>query len=257
MEQDIIANKSLGQHWLVDIPTLDEIVELADIKKTDVIVEIGPGTGNLTTRLVEHAKKVIAVELDNNLVKQLIKLKISNLEIYHKDILSFDFESLPKDYKIVANIPYYLTSRLIRVISESSNPPIQAILLVQKEIADRLTAIPPNMSILTLTAQYFWEVKNEIFVPSHYFDPAPKVDSSVVSLRRRKQLPLDNNQQERLFRIIKIAFRSKRKTLLNNLSSGLNMDKNVLSVKLQKLGIAPSLRAQNLDFKEWVKLLGL
>ncbi len=249
----ISPKKSLGQHWLTDKKSLENIINLAGINKTDTVLEIGPGTGELTKLLSAQAKQIIAVELDSKLVEHLIKLKLPNLIIENINILNFNFEKA-KDYKLVANIPYYLTGKIIRLISETSNRPKLAVLLVQKEIADKLTATAGNLSILGLTCQYFWQVKKGPIITADKFDPPPKVNSQIVKLT--PIIPtLSNEKQKALFRLIRIGFSSKRKTLLNNLSSGYRVDKQTIESVLSLASIDKNRRAQTLSANEWISVL--
>ena len=154
------AKKSLGQHWLADQGILEAITDLADISSEDMVLEIGPGTGKLTKLLSAKANKVIAIELDNSLVIKLTALNLFNVQIVNEDVLNYDLSGLG-NYKLVANIPYYLTGKIIKLISETTNKPELAVLLVQKEIADRLAALPGDMSILGLTCQFYWDVQKD------------------------------------------------------------------------------------------------
>ena len=211
--------KSLGQHWLNDDALLEDIADQADLNPGDSVLEIGPGPGGLTAKLITRAKDVVAVEVDKALIEQL-KVKfnhVSNLKLVNADIRSFDLNDLPKGYKVVANIPYYLTSYLIRLLSEADNPPSLCVLLVQKEVAHRLAAIPGNMSILSITAQIYWQVDLGLIVPAEFFTPPPKVDSQVVKLTRRKESLVPDELRERLFSLVKAGFSQKRKKLANTL----------------------------------------
>src|SRR3984885_5403895 len=169
-----LPKKSLGQHWLEDETALQAMVETAEITSEETVLEIGPGQGALTKLLTEKAVRVIAVELDKSLADNLAPAL--NLEVINQDILRFDFSQLPPNYKLVANIPYYLTSNLIRVISETPNPPAIAAILVQKEVAQRVAAAPGAMSLLSVTAQFYWQVYLGREVAAKLFTPAPKVD---------------------------------------------------------------------------------
>jgi 16S rRNA (adenine1518-N6/adenine1519-N6)-dimethyltransferase len=246
--------KSLGQHWLIDELSLEAIRDLADLQPTDTVLEIGPGTGNLTKLLAVRAQKVTAVELDATLARNLTKLNLANLEIINQDILAFNFDTAPSGYKIVANIPYYLTSKLIRVISETANPPKLAILLVQKEIAERITAVPGDLSILGVTCQYFWDAQKGPLVTADKFDPPPKVDSQVIRLTPKAKLSLSETEQEQLFKLVRIGFAAKRKTILNNLSSGYQIDKPKALEILEGVDIQPTVRPQNISLEQWVRL---
>lgn len=246
------AKKSLGQHWLHDIDVLEDIAACADINGTDTVLEIGPGLGTLTQVLVKQAKHVVAVEFDEILAGRLPQeVPVSNLEGITQDILSLDFTKLPAGYKLVANIPYYLTSNLIRVISETPNPPSVAVLLVQKEVAERVAAEPGSTSILSITAQFFWEVSLGNIVPSELFTPAPKVDSQILILNRRPKSNLSDSDIKQFFKLVKAGFSQRRKTLLNSLSGGLGISKEEVKQKCEAASIDPSRRAQTLTMAEW------
>ena len=246
------AKKSLGQHWLHDIDVLEDIAGCADITKDDTVLEIGPGLGTLTRVLVKQAKQVVAVEFDEILAGRLPQeLPATNLEVITEDILSFDFTKMPTGYKLVANIPYYLTSNLIRVISETPNPPSVAVLLVQKEVAERVAVVPGSTSILSITAQFFWEVSLGNIVPAELFTPPPKVDSQILILDRRPKSDLTEADINKLFQLVKAGFSQRRKTLLNSLSGGLGVSKDEVRSKCDAAGIDPSRRAQTLTMAEW------
>lgn len=252
--EKIQPRKSLGQHWLNDQYSLNQICDYAELSKNDTVLEVGPGTGNLTTLLLNKAKNVIAVELDENLVSRLEQKRLQNLEIVNQDILQFNFNEVVKDFKIVANIPYYLTGKLIRQISETENRPSLAVLLVQKEIAERMSAKPGDMSVLGIISQFFWEVQKGIIITPDKFDPPPKVDSQVVILKAKKVEELNIDNQQQFFKLIRIGFISKRKTILNNLSAIENVDKNQLRIKLEENGINPDSRPQSFSLEDWHKL---
>jgi len=246
--------KSLGQHWLNDDATLQAIVDAASVSGPDHVLEIGPGAGTLTTKLVTRAAMVTAVEFDSQLAARLPqRVPAKNLTVIHQDILKFDLTSLPPDYKVVANIPYYLTSNLIRTLSESSNQPAMAVLLIQKEVAERVAAGPGQMSLLSVTAQFYWEVSLGIAVPAHLFTPPPKVDSLVLILKRRPS-PLFDTDAKAYFRIVKAGFSNRRKTLHNSLSAGLHLGKPEITELLDTAGIDGKLRPQNLTLEQWYEL---
>jgi 16S rRNA (adenine1518-N6/adenine1519-N6)-dimethyltransferase len=249
-----LAKKSLGQHWLYDQASLEAMGVAADVKASDVILEIGPGLGTLTELLVKRAERVIAVEFDEKLAAGLPqKIPADNLSVIQQDILNFDFTSLPHGYKIVANIPYYLTSHLIRVISETPNPPQIAVLLVQKEVAQRVAAQPGDMSLLSVTAQFYWQVSIAMEVSRRLFTPPPKVDSQILVLERRMSL-LPEVDTKDFFRLVKAGFSQRRKTLLNSLGGGLHRSRDEVQAICLAASIDPKRRAQTLSLDEWCAL---
>lgn len=255
MPDNPITKKSLGQHWLTDSQILKSIADCGDLSKNDTVLEIGPGLGTLTSFLVKSAKNVVAVEFDRELAKDLPRrVPVDNLVVVNKDILQFDFGTLPPNYKIVANIPYYLTSHLIRILSESSNPPSTAILLIQKELAERINATAGEMSLLSVTAQYYWHTQLGRVVPATYFTPQPKVDSQILTLARHTDPLFKEVNTKRYFAIVKAGFSQRRKTLLNSLSAGLQLEKAVVNSACEITGIAASRRAQSLSLLEWYDL---
>lgn len=244
--------KALGQHWLHDEDSLVAMCEAARLDETDTILEIGPGSGALTKFLTEGAERVVAVEFDSGLARELPgRVPTANLEVVHEDILRFDFTKLPAGYKVVANIPYYLTSNLIRVLSETSNPPERAVLLVQEEVAERVAAKPGDMSILSVTAQYYWDVSLDREVPAELFTPPPKVDSRILVMERLHEPLFPGVDTKTFFRLVKAGFSQRRKTLLNALSGGLRLSKEQIDTICGEAGIDPGRRAQTLSLEEW------
>ncbi len=261
MNKDINPKKSLGQHWLRDETSLISMVELAEVGDADEVVEVGPGLGTLTAKLLSAGAYVTAVEYDSELYNKLHKEKqhlfgdkSANIELVNQDILSFRFDKMPKDYKVVANIPYYLTSNLIRVLSETNNQPKIITLLIQKEVAERLCATAGDMSLLSVWAQMYYECSLGPVVPARLFTPPPKVDSQIVLLKRRVKPVFGDTDKKVLTRIIKAGFSNKRKTLHNSLSAGLHIDKNQTAELLGKADIPVSLRPQELPLEQWVAL---
>ncbi len=251
----IDTKKELGQHWLQDEDILQAIVEAGDVSSNDFVLEIGPGKGTLTEKLLESEAEVLALEFDQDLIPELEK-KFSNCKkfaISRGDIRKFDYNTLQPGYKVIANIPYYLTSNLIRALSETSNPPNLAVLLIQKEVAERLCAQPGDMSILAVTAQFYFECRLDIEVPAEFFTPPPKVDSQVVVLSRRSQNLFDVDEQK-FFSLVKAGFSEKRKTLRNSLSGGLQLSKDDVETLLDKADLSPTARAQELLLSQWHEL---
>ena len=249
------TKKSLGQHWLHDDNTLDAIVSAADIKSSDTVLEIGPGLGTLTQKLADTSANIIALEFDQDLINGLRK-KFSNCDnvaITEGDIRTFDFASLSKNFKIVANIPYYLTSNLIRSISETINQPEISVLLIQKEVAQRICSEPGKMGILSVSAQLYFDCSLDVEVPAHLFTPPPKVDSQVVVLKRKNKKLFDI-VDKKFFELVKAGFLEKRKTLRNSLSSGLHISKEEAEELLKSAGIKETSRAQELSLDKWYEL---
>lgn len=252
MTEQPFAKKSLGQHWLSDPTTLEYICEAGGLNSNDTVLEIGPGTGTLTRYLVKKAKQVVAVEYDKILADKLSDQQIAkNLQIISQDILSFDLTKLSADYIVVANIPYYLTSNLIRVLSESTNQASRVVLLIQKEVAQRVAAGPGAMSLLSVSAQFYWEVLLGLEVPARLFTPPPKVDSQVIIMNRRAMPLFQDVDAKTFFQLVKAGFASRRKTLLNSLAGGLRTDKEQVQALLSEAYIDPSLRAQSLSLEQW------
>lgn len=252
----VAPNKSLGQHWLKDPDVLADIAEAAALVESDTVLEIGPGLGTLTSRLLERAKSVVAVEFDAALARKLPgQFPGKNLEVINQDILQFDPSSLAADYKVVANVPYYITSKIIQRFSETSNPPSVMVLLIQKEVAERLAAGPGDYSILAVAAQVFHEVELDQVVPSELFTPPPKVDSQVVILRRRALPLVDKAYQADFFRLVKAGFSAKRKKLRSSLAGSLRLSKPVVESLLNQAAIEPNARAEDLSIDQWLTLL--
>ncbi len=255
----VTSNKSLGQYWLTDEQALEAIVEAAEIKHADTILEVGPGLGHLTRRLLGQASHVIAVELDTKLAKDL-PARISNhsgknaestLSVVNGDILKFDLNQLPDSYKVVANIPYYLTGSILQSLVESPNSPRMMVLLLQKEVAERVCAKPGNMSVLAISVQLYYDAALGTLVPASMFEPQPKVDSQVVILRRHAKPLLHHLDSDKYFKMVKAGFSEKRKKLRSSLAGGLHLDKEQADELLSKAGIDSSRRPQELNLKQW------
>lgn len=248
-------NKSLGQHWLKDREVLSHIADCAQLTAEDVVLEIGPGLGTLTSELLRRSKKVVAVEFDGELARKLPdQFPGKNLEVITSDILSFDLDTLPADYAVVANVPYYITSKIVQLLMTADNKPRIAVLLVQKEVAQRLAARPGQMSILAVSAQLFSHVRLGNVVPAAYFTPPPKVDSQVVILETRKENFLGDIIEKDFFRVVKAGFSSKRKKLRSSLSGGLHISKTETEALLIRARIDPDMRAEALSLEDWARL---
>lgn len=250
-----IPKKSLGQHWLKDEKALEYIADMAVIDSTDTVLEIGSGPGGLTKKLLEKDASVVAIELDANLAHELKQSIVSKkLKVIEADILKFDLSSLPKNYKVVANIPYYLTSKLLRTLSESSNPASLVVLLIQKEVAQRVAAEPGKMSILSVSVQLYFEPNLGAIIPSKLFIPPPKVDSQVIVLSRRAKPLFKDLDSKEFFRIVKAGFSEKRKKLRSSLSGGLGLSKEEADMLLNQAEINGDLRAEALSLEQWHRL---
>jgi 16S rRNA (adenine1518-N6/adenine1519-N6)-dimethyltransferase len=254
-ESEIITKKSMGQHWLHDEASLQAMVEAADVTTGETVLEIGPGTGNLTAKLLEAGATVTAVERDKHLFQDLTnRFSGQRLYLHTNDILRFDLTSLSRNYKVVANIPYYLTSNLLRVLCESANPPASITLLVQKEVAERVAAAPGRMSLLSVSVQFYCRASLGLIIPARYFTPPPKVDSQVLKLNRHKSPLFPDIDTKDFFRVVKAGFSSRRKTLLNSLSAGLRLSKEQIASALDESGLNPGNRAQELSMTDWHRL---
>jgi 16S rRNA (adenine1518-N6/adenine1519-N6)-dimethyltransferase len=248
-------NKSLGQHWLHDRSVLVHIADQADIQPDDTVLEIGPGLGTLTSELLRRAKRVIAVEFDSELARKLPgQFPGKNLEVIQQDILSFDLSGLPTGYKVVANVPYYITSKIIQLLMTAQNKPACAALLVQKEVAERLAAKPGDMSILAISAQLFADVTLGDVVGAELFTPPPKVDSQVVILKTRTVSLLGDVSEKDFFHMVKAGFSAKRKKLRSSLSGGLGISKDQVAELLEKAGVSADDRAEALTLEQWQQL---
>lgn len=246
--QEIRPKKSLGQNFLIDKNIVQKIIKTANISKNDLVFEIGPGKGALTKELAKSAKKVIAIEKDENLTSLLNQEKMENVEIITGDVLR-DLPEIKGKYKVVANIPYYLTSFLIRKLLEIENKPQEILLLVQKEVAQRICAPAGKMSLLAISVNYYAQPDIKGFVSKNCFWPKPKVDSAILKIT-----PLKRKKNNFFFKIVRAGFSQPRKQLVNNLSLGLKINKEKTEEILNRTGINPKSRAQELNINDWLKL---
>lgn len=257
--EPIHAKKSLGQNFLTCDWALSAIIDAANLSSDDTILEIGPGTGVLTRALAPRVKKVIAIEKDERLAaalaQELKSQNITNVEIHEGDILQY-IPPLPQTYKIVANIPYYLTARLLRLFLEEQNiKPIHIVLMVQKEVAQRITAVPPHENLLGLCVQTFATPLIIKTVPATCFMPKPKVDSAIITLSDISDNFFVHHhiQPESFFRIIRLGFSHKRKMLINSLDPV--ADKKTLTQLFSQLNIGPTIRPEELTLQAWALLV--
>lgn len=271
-ENHLWTNKSLGQNFLVDNDALKKIVDAGDIKPTDTILEIGPGLGILTEELAKRAKKVVAIELDKKLAG-LLESRIADhvsggkVQIIQGDVLNTpDTQYLIRNtsYKLIANIPYYITSKILEKFLTVENKPELIVLLVQKEVAERICARPGAMSVLSVSVQVYGEPEIIDIVPASSFFPEPKVDSAILRIkigrdnhRFLSQIDTDKTgkvSEKDFFRTVKIGFAARRKTLLNNLSAGFRLDKDTVLNILKTVELNENVRAQELSIEQWEAL---
>lgn len=254
--------KSLGQNFLRDARVTEQILDIADIVPDDPVLEIGPGTGALTEPMLHRGARVTAVEFDHDLVVRLQEhfRDSGNLSILEGNILDLDMSALLEQagfvgngYKVVANIPYYITAPIIRMLLSLPKHPETIVLMVQEEVADRLAAPPGKMSLISLLAQYYSTVRKETTVPKEAFFPIPKVDSAVVSLVPYRKY--SDTEDRRIFRVARIGFAARRKTLSNNLSAGFRVSRKTVEAVLAGLGLDPRVRAQELSVEDWIALV--
>lgn len=250
-----MPKKELGQHWLHDRDILGQIADAAKLTSSDTVLEIGPGLGTLTSELLRRADKVVAVEFDGELAKKLPgQFPGKNLEVIQEDILTFDLTSLPPSYKVAANIPYYITSKIVQLLMTAKNKPSIAVLLTQKEVAERLAAGPGEMSMLAVSAQVYAEVSLGPVVPAELFTPPPQVDSQVVILNTRSK-PLVSEAAEKIFfRVVKAGFSAKRKKLRSSIAGGMQISKAEAEAWLEAAGASPDARGEDLAVADWLRL---
>ena len=254
--------KRLGQNFLIDKKVLKIIIGSADLSKNDTVLEIGPGIGTLTFEMAKKTKKIVAVEKDKkmfNILKELLKsTSIKNVKIINEDILKIKNSSLNRllgtsNYKVVANIPYYITSPVIRKFLEMKNQPNRIILMVQKEVAKRICSSPPKMNLLAVSVQFYAVPKIISYVSKNSFWPQPKVDSAILKIVPHKT-QLKKEVVKKFFKIVKAGFSHPRKQLINNLSKELGLEKEKIKKWLLESEINPTQRAETLSIKDWQNL---
>ena len=253
------ANKKLGQNFLINQQIIDEIIEKSEITKEDVVLEIGPGLGSLTKALLNNAKRVIAVELDDNMVNILQKrFNNENFEIINEDILKVNLDEITKKYgkiKVVANLPYYITTPIIMKLLEEEYDIESITVMVQKEVGERLCAGAGSRDFgaVTIGVNYYSKSRIIIDVPKDNFMPIPEVDSCVIKLDILSEPPVDLKDKKKFFRLVKSAFSQRRKTINNSLASGEFSKEQVIGV-LNKLGIDAKLRAEDLSIQDFANI---
>lgn len=256
--------KSLGQNFLVDETALRQVAAAAEIDSDDVVLEIGAGLGSLTRHLAALARRVVCVELDGDLISILqgVLAEFPNVEIIQGDVMALNLiqllglgeTSFAGEYIVAANIPYYITSALIRRLLECKPPPVRIVLTVQREVADRICAEPGEMNLLGLSVQVYGKAAIVGKIPAGAFLPAPKVDSAIIRVEtyERPLIPID--MLDGFFRLAKAGFSQKRKTLRNALAGGMRWEPTQAEMVLKKSGIDPMRRAETLTILEWAAL---
>ena len=251
-------HKGLGQNFLQDPIALEKIIAAAQIRPTDTVLEIGPGLGSLTRYLAVAAREVVAVELDRHLLPPLkaVLTPYPNVRLIHGDILELSPEELiqEKDYLVVANIPYYITSAVIRHLLESRHKPRRIVLTIQKEVARRICETPGDMSLMALSVQVYGKPYIAAHIPAGAFFPAPNVDSAILVIDIYPSPLIPSEYHESFFKLIKAGFGQKRKTLRNSLSAGLAISPSSAVELLAGAGIDPQRRAETLSIEEWQRL---
>ena len=250
----LTPSKSLGQNFLIDGNIVKKILDVSNPLKNDVILEIGPGMGNLTSELSKRVKKIIAIEKDEKMCIILKSLNLKNVDIVHNDILKVDFnKEIPKKYKVIANIPYYLTSKLIRRLLESENRPSSITLMIQKEVAERICKIKEKSNLLSLSVWFYAKPEIQFFVSKNSFYPKPKIDSAIIKITPHKTRE-SKEFNESFFKIIKAGFSHPRKQLINNFAEKFEKEKEEIKEWLIDNNISPNQRAEEINLDSWVNL---
>ncbi len=258
--------KKFGQNFLIDTRILEEIIEAAQISKDDFVLEIGPGIGTMTQYLCEAAREVVAVEIDKNLIPILEDTlsAYDNVEVMNEDILKVDIKTLAEEknagrpIKVVANLPYYITTPIIMGLFESHVPIDSITIMVQKEVADRMQEGPGSKEYgaLSLAVQYYANPKIVVNVPPSCFMPQPKVGSAVIRLTRHEQPPVEVEDEKLMFQLIRASFNQRRKTLANGLNNypGLKLDKETIQKCIEELGVPATIRGEALSLEQFANL---
>ena len=263
---DFVFQKRFGQNFLVDTHVLEKIIQAAGLTKEDLVLEIGPGIGTMTQYLAENAGRVMAVEIDSNLIpilKETLK-DYDNVTVINEDILKVDVAALAEQYnggrpiKVVANLPYYITTPIIMGLFESQVPIGNITVMVQKEVAERMQAGPgtKNYGALSLAVQYYAEPYIVANVPPNCFIPRPSVGSAVIRLTRHGKKPVEVKDEKLMFALIRASFNQRRKTLQNSLnnSAELSFSKEEIGEAIEKMGLSPSVRGEALTLEQFAKL---
>ena len=266
---EFVFQKKFGQNFLIDGRVLEKIMDAADISGDDFVLEIGPGIGTMTQYLAERARAVMAVEIDRNLIPILSETlkEYDNVSVLNADILKVDLTKVAEEknegrpIKVVANLPYYITTPIIMGLFESHVPVENITVMVQKEVADRMQAGPgtKDYGALSLAVQYYAEPYIAANVPPNCFMPRPKVGSAVIRLTRHKNPPVQADNEKLLFQLIRASFNQRRKTLQNGIKnySGLNFSKEEVAQALEQMGVSPTIRGEALTLEQFAQLSNL
>jgi 16S rRNA (adenine1518-N6/adenine1519-N6)-dimethyltransferase len=254
----IRPNKAFGQNFIVDHSILLRIVEAAEIHVDDQVLELGAGTGVLTRELAKHARHVVAVELEREMLSLLVKTtrNFTNVELLERNLLYVDPTEVfgLEPYKLVANLPYYITAPTFRHFLESANPPRLFVVMVQYEVAQRIVAGPGDMSLLGVSIQFYGRPSIIEYVPARAFYPAPKVDSAILRIDLKDEVPLTPGQRDSFFRLVQAGFSQRRKQVHNSLTHGLHRKNVEVQAGLLAANIDPSRRAETLSIEDWLRL---
>lgn len=262
---NIFANKSLGQNFLINDEVIEKIVEAANIGEEDLVIEIGPGLGTLTNQLLKRAKKVIAIELDKRMLTILEErfALYDNFELINEDVLKVNLKEIinnekihVKNVKVVANLPYYITTPIVMKLLEDKLDIESITVMVQKEVAKRLTAIPGEKlsGAITYAVNYYCNPEEIIIVPNTSFIPEPEVESEVIKLNLRKEFPVKLKNEKLFFDLIKASFMQRRKTFINGISNSGLMSKEEIKILLEKVGLSEKVRGEELTLEDFAKL---
>jgi len=257
-EYQIVPKKSLGQNFLHDPNALEKIVSAAELMPEDAALEIGAGLGQLTERLAAAARRVVAIEIDTRFKPALDRIVAAcpNVHIIYQDVLAVDVAALfyPEPYVVVANVPYYITTAILRHLLETRHRPRRLVLTIQVEVAERLVAKPNDMSILAVSVQFYGRPQIITRLNRAVFWPRPDVDSAVVRIDTYETPPVDVPDEAAFFRVVKAGFGQKRKQLKNALGSGLGLNGGQTAALLEAAGVDPRRRAETLSLDEWAAL---
>ena len=258
-QSGIKVRKSLGQHFLIDNEVLELTTRAAELAPSDTIIEVGPGLGVLTRELAKQVRQVVAVELDDKLaalLKQALA-SLDNVTVVNENILNIDPSSLlgeHQSYKVVANLPYYITSPIMRHFLEAATKPELIIVMVQKEVAEVIAAEPGQRSVMSISVQYYGKPSIVSYVPARSFYPAPEVDSAILKIEVYPEPIVAVTDEKSFFELVRAGFTASRKQAANSLAKGLGIPKTEALSLLEKAGIAPQRRAETFTLEEWAQL---